>query len=86
MAEQNLTGEVFYPNEKVINHANAKCDELYSFAANDYQGFWSKESEKLHWFKKWKSVLDDSKKPFFKWFIDGKTNICRKIINHTFLV
>jgi acetyl-CoA synthetase len=76
MAEQNLTGEVFYPDEKVINHANAKCDELYSFAAKDYQGFWSNEAEKLHWFKKWKSVLDDSKKPFFKWFIDGKTNIC----------
>ena len=76
MAEQNLTGEVFYPDEKVINHANAKCDELYSFATKDYQGFWSNEAEKLHWFKKWKSVLDDSKKPFFKWFIDGKTNIC----------
>jgi acetyl-CoA synthetase len=40
------------------------------------EGFWAKEAKNLKWFKKWTKVLDDSKKPFFKWFIDGKTNIC----------
>ena len=29
MADQKLSGEVFYPTEAVKNHANAKCDELY---------------------------------------------------------
>ncbi|HDZ58948.1 MAG TPA: acetate--CoA ligase, partial [Ignavibacteriales bacterium] len=51
-------------------------EELYSSAENDYEGFWAKEAENLLWFDKWDKVLDDSNKPFFKWFINGKTNIC----------
>ena len=76
MLEKKLSGDVYHPTEEVINHANAKCDELYDFAERDYEGFWAKEAEELHWFQKWNKVLDDSKKPFFKWFTEGKTNIC----------
>jgi acetyl-CoA synthetase len=76
MPEKKLSGDVYHPTEEVINYANAKCDELYNFAEMDYEGFWSKEAEELHWFQKWNKVLDDSKKPFFKWFTEGKTNIC----------
>ncbi len=76
MSNKKLSGDVYHPTEEVINNANAKCDELYNFAERDYEGFWAKEAEELHWFQKWNTVLDDSKKPFFKWFTDGKTNIC----------
>ncbi|MEJ2494225.1 MAG: acetate--CoA ligase [Ignavibacteriaceae bacterium] len=50
--------------------------EEYKSASDDLEGFWAKEAKNLKWFKKWTKVLDDSKKPFFKWFINGKTNIC----------
>jgi len=76
MSEKKLSGDVYHPTEEVINNANAKCDELYNFAERDYEGFWAKEAEELHWFQKWNKVLDDSNKPFFKWFTEGKTNIC----------
>jgi acetyl-CoA synthetase len=76
MTGKNLSGEVFYPSKQVIKHANAKCDQLYKSAEDDYEGFWAKEAKNLKWFKKWTQVLDDSNKPFFKWFTDGKTNIC----------
>jgi len=76
MPEKKLTGDVYHPTEEIIKHANAKCEELYNFAESDYEGFWAKEAEELHWFQKWNKVLDDSKKPFFKWFTEGKTNIC----------
>jgi acetyl-CoA synthetase len=76
MPEKKLSGDVYHPSEEVINHANAKCDELYNFAEKDYEGFWTKEAEELHWFQKWNKVIDDSSKPFFKWFTEGKTNIC----------
>ena len=76
MAVQKLSGEVFYPTEEVKKTANAKCDALYSFAAKDNLAFWAQEAENLHWFKKWDKVLDDSNKPFYKWFTGGKTNIC----------
>ncbi|MCH7516394.1 MAG: acetate--CoA ligase [Bacteroidetes bacterium] len=76
MSEKKLSGDVYHPTEEVINNANAKCEELYNFAERDYEGFWAKEAEELHWFQKWNKVLDDSNKPFFKWFTEGKTNIC----------
>ena len=76
MPEKKLSGDVYYPTDKVVKYANAKCDDLYKSASDDLEGFWAKEAKNLKWFKKWKKVLDDSKKPFFKWFINGKTNIC----------
>ena len=75
MAEKKLTGEVFHPSDEVIKNANAKCQQLYDYAEKDYLGFWENEANQLHWFKKWDKVLDDSKKPFYKWFVNGKTNI-----------
>jgi acetyl-CoA synthetase len=75
MAEQKLSGEVYYPTEEIIKSAHAKCEEIYKSAETDYLGFWEKEANELHWFKKWDKVIDDSKKPFYKWFINGKTNI-----------
>ncbi|MCL5070403.1 MAG: acetate--CoA ligase [Actinobacteria bacterium] len=75
MTEKQLSGEVYYPSEEILKNANAKCQKLYSFAENDYLGFWENEASNLNWFKKWDKVLDDSNKPFFQWFINGKTNI-----------
>ncbi len=37
--------------------------------------FWEEAAEELHWFKKWDKVFDDSKKPFYKWFVGGKCNL-----------
>lgn len=76
MPEKKLSGDVYYPNDKVVKYANANCDDLYKSASDDLEGFWAKEAKNLKWFKKWTKVLDNSKKPFFKWFINGKTNIC----------
>ena len=75
MADHKLSGEVYYPTEEIIKSAHAKCQQLYESAEKDYLGFWENEANQLHWFKKWDKVLDDSKKPFYKWFINGKTNI-----------
>jgi len=76
MLSKQLSGEVYYPAKEVTKKANAKnWDELHRFATEDYEGFWAKEAKNLHWFKKWDKVLDDSDKPFYKWFVGGKTNI-----------
>ncbi len=76
MPKENLSGEVFYPSEEVINKAHIKdWNELNKKAHEDYEGFWSEMAEELHWFKKWDKVLDDSEKPFYKWFTGAKTNI-----------
>jgi len=75
MAVKKLSGDVYYPTKEIMDYAHAKCESLYKFAEKDLVGFWEKEAENLYWHKKWNKVLDDSKKPFFKWFTGAKTNI-----------
>jgi len=76
MTEKKLTGEVFHPSKETISKALVKdWDAMASIAEKDLEGYWAKEAKELHWFKPWTKVLDDSKKPFFKWFVGAKTNI-----------
>lgn len=76
MHSKQLSGEVFYPPQEVIEKAHIKdWDELNEFAKKDYQGFWEKMANELHWFQKWEKVLDDSQKPFYKWFTNAKLNV-----------
>ena len=80
--QKELDGEVFYPSETVIEQARLKdWDEMAEKARKDPQAFWAAEAEELEWFKKWDKVLDDSKKPFFKWFVGAKTNIVHNAID-----
>ncbi len=52
----------------------AEYEQLYADAAADPQGFWAKQAEELHWFRKWDKVLD-WQEPHAKWFGGGKINI-----------
>jgi len=50
-------------------------EKMYNESIRDPEKFWARAAEELHWFKRWNRVLDDSNAPFFKWFVDGKTNL-----------
>jgi len=43
---------------------------------NDPDAFWGKAAEDVAWTKKWDKVLDDSNKPFYRWFVGGELNTC----------
>jgi acetyl-CoA synthetase len=76
MSNNQLSGEVFYPTEEVINYSHSKnWNEVRKSAEENLEAFWEKEANELHWFEKWDKVLDDSQKPFYKWFTGAKTNI-----------
>lgn len=76
MINNKLTGEVYYPDHEVISKAHIKnWEELNEYATKNYEEFWSKMANELHWFNKWNKVIDDSNKPFYKWFVGAKTNI-----------
>jgi acetyl-CoA synthetase len=70
----------FPPSAEFSSKAHIKSMEeyqaLHKRSLEDPDGFWSEVASELHWFKKWDTVLNDSDKPFFKWFEGGKTNIC----------
>jgi len=44
--------------------------------------FWAKAAEDLFWYKKWDKVLDDSKKPFYRWFTGGIVNTCYNALDY----
>lgn len=85
MPEKKLVGEVFSPSPEVIRYAHVKdWQELADAAEKDLGGFWAREANELHWFEPWEKVLEESKKPFYKWFTDGKTNIAYNCLDrHT---
>lgn len=73
---EHLTGEVYFPSKEVIRKARIKdWDKINRLASENPEAFWEKEAKELKWFKKWDKVLDDSNKPFYKWFTNGKVNI-----------
>ena len=70
---------VFTPSGDFVKQANvsgmaayqALCDE----AAGDLEGFWGRLArEHLLWHRPFNRVLDESNRPFFKWFPDGELN------------
>jgi len=77
-----LEGEVVYPSSEVIAQARVKdWDALAGKASQDLEGFWKAEAEELEWYRKWDKVLDDSNKPFFKWFAGGQCNIVHNCLD-----
>lgn len=77
-----MEGEVYYPSAEVVAQANIPNWELLAERARkDLQGFWAERAEELEWFQKWDKVLDDSNKPFYKWFTGAKVNIVHNCID-----
>ncbi|NJM39486.1 MAG: acetate--CoA ligase [Anaerolineae bacterium] len=74
--------DLYLPSADVIARARIKdWDALSKSAAENPQGFWADRASELVWWQKWDKVLDDSNKPFFKWFTGGKTNIVANAID-----
>jgi propionyl-CoA synthetase len=47
----------------------------------DKEGFWTEQAGLIDWFEPFSQVLDNSKPPFTKWFVGGKTNLCHNAID-----
>jgi len=76
MSDKEMTGDVYPPSPEVVARANVKSyEELARAAEKDLAGFWAARAEEFDWFKKWDKALDDSNKPFYKWFVGGQVNI-----------
>ena len=67
-------GRRFPPPEEFAAKANIRDPRVYEEADRDFEGFWARWAEELHWFKKWDKVLQWDP-PFAQWFLDGKTNV-----------
>jgi acetyl-CoA synthetase len=49
---------------------------------NDYEGTWASfADDKIDWFKKYDTVLDESNAPFYKWFSGGQMNVAHQCVD-----
>jgi propionyl-CoA synthetase len=62
---------------------NEHYDKLKKMSEEDKEGYWDMlaSHEEVFWHKKYTKVLDDSKKPLYRWFPDGEINICYNAID-----
>ncbi len=75
--------EFYYPSPEVTAQAYVKSwDEVAQKADADFVGFWEDRAKELiDWHAPWTQVLDESNKPFYKWFVGAKTNIIHNAID-----
>jgi acetyl-CoA synthetase len=68
--------DLYQPDPKIIQNAIVPNPlELARQTGQDLEGFWGEQARQYEWFTPFTKVLDDSKAPFYKWFVGGKTNI-----------
>ncbi|MBF0374356.1 MAG: propionyl-CoA synthetase [Alphaproteobacteria bacterium] len=53
----------------------------YERSLSDPEGFWGEAARDLHWYEPWTKVLDDSNKPFYRWFTGGMVNTCYNAVD-----
>jgi acetyl-CoA synthetase len=82
MAEEPRPNSLWHPDKQTVRRSYVKDYEaLRARAAEDLVAFWEERAKELKWFKKWTRVLDDSGKPFYKWFVGAKTNIVQNALD-----
>ena len=55
--------------------------DFYRQSITAPQTFWDNEAQLIEWRQPYARVLDDSKPPFTKWFVGGKTNLCHNAVD-----
>ncbi len=74
--KSELEGDVFPPKPEAIGQTYIPdWEAVNARSQKDLTGFWAERAGELEWYKPWDKVLDDSKKPFYQWFVGGKVNI-----------
>ncbi|HOV19071.1 acetate--CoA ligase [Ottowia sp.] len=74
-----VENRVFEPSAQLVKSARISGMDAYralcAEAEKDFNGFWGRLArENLTWDKPFTRVLDESNKPFYKWFDDGMLN------------
>ena len=54
----------------------SRYEEAYRRSLADPEGFWGEAAQAIDWEKRWESVLDRSRPPFYLWFKGGRLNTC----------
>lgn len=82
MSQELRGNELVSPSAETVAAANVREHRNdIALADQDYLRFWERQAERLEWKQRWQRVLDDSDRPFYRWFVGGKTNIVYNCID-----
>ncbi len=78
-SESSTELKIYTPDAATVATAHlqgmAGYEALVQEAEADYEGYWARHArELLSWKTPFTQVLDESERPFFKWFADGTLN------------
>jgi acetyl-CoA synthetase len=76
---------LFEPPQEAKNNSNILAymkskgfdtyEDFYRWSLQNRFEFWDDMAKELHWFAPWHKTFEWTTKPFFKWYVGGKTNI-----------
>ncbi|MDP1551470.1 MAG: acetate--CoA ligase [Methanobacteriaceae archaeon] len=72
---------VFKANYKIVEEAHVKNWEAEIEKGKNIDKYWAEKAEQFEWFQEWDKVVDESKKPFYKWFTNGKINLAYNAVD-----
>ncbi|MGZ7209196.1 MAG: acetate--CoA ligase, partial [Methanobacterium sp.] len=72
---------IFKPNKTIVENAIVKNWEEEIEKGKDFEKYWAEKAEQFEWFKKPEKILDDSNKPFYKWYTGGKINMAYNAVD-----
>src|SRR3954463_5982488 len=55
--------------------------QFHQRSIEDPENFWAREAMRIHWQTPFECVLDNSRPPFARWFVGGKTNLCHNAVD-----
>ena len=56
-------------------------ETTYQDSLGNPEKFWAKAADRIHWYRKWDRIRDDSRAPFHKWFVGGTLNTCYNAVD-----
>ncbi|MFM7679943.1 MAG: AMP-binding protein, partial [Roseiflexaceae bacterium] len=87
----SAAADIYQPAADIVANANITAymhqkgcstwDELHRWSLDNSNEFWHDMAQRLEWHHPYTTILDESAKPFFKWFTDGKINIVHNAID-----
>jgi propionyl-CoA synthetase len=56
-------------------------ESIHQRSLKNPEEFWAEAAAAIDWDTEWNRVLDDSNKPFYRWFSGGRLNTCHNAID-----
>ena len=72
---------IFKPNKTIVENAIVKNWEEEREKGKNIEKYWAEKAKQFEWFKEPDKILDDSEKPFYKWFTGGKINMAYNAVD-----